>query len=877
VVRSGLPTLVALLWVLALGRAGSAAEVAVLHEQTWDDYVPLGKEVDAIYGDYVLRHDSLVAVVAQGTPWRNANMTVRQVGGCIIDLTSRRFPSDQLGAYYPGARKFDYRVHRVVLPQGGTWRETPSSAPKVVGPQFAVEGPRLYSPFVAAGPMVQLEFTGRSRDGSPLEAHLTYLMVDNHPALRVLSANEVAYLAVDDFRADRTFESSHPGETGLVWAYDKWWGQAYGVVSRGHRMRLSGAPTAPRVVEFLPKRSPPRDRALGPGQELIVEREIFAAPSYVELRALVEQHSGQTLGRYRLEVVDGRGSGVPAADVVVEQLGPGKDDRKRYAHGRTLPDGTLSLALPPGSYELRVSALGYGERVLGLKVTAENATDGAHPLRVLLDTPARVVAQISDENGEPIPCKVQFLGVEGTQTPFFFPDSGDHQVHNLYYSHNGRFSQVLPPGTYQVIVSRGPEYDREVVTLRVGRGQDVPLQVRLRRVVRTPGWISADFHSHSSPSGDNVASQRGRVLNLLCEHIEFAPCTEHNRLDSYLPHLEELGVTHLMATCTGIELTGEPLPLNHQNAFPLRPTFRIQDNGAPPPDPDPEVQIRRLALWDNQAEKLVQVNHPDMGHMFFDRDGDGTPDGGFKGMFAFQEAIEIHPHYYILRMEPHLVLEGRKYNHRVFNWLQLINQGRYIPGVVNTDAHYNFHGSGWLRNYVRSSTDDPARIDTLEIVRNVEKGHVIVTNGPYLEVEVRALAAPKTAIPGETLRVSGKEVELWIRVQCPNWFDVDRVQVLRNGRPDPELNWTRSSHPGAFGDTGVVRFERRVALRVEQDQHLIVVAAGEGSRLGLTMGPQHENDPPVALNNPIFLDVDGNGFTPNGDTLGAPLPVKESR
>ena len=28
------------------------------------------------------------------------------------------------------------------------------------------------------------------------------------------------------------------------------------------------------------------------------------------------------------------------------------------------------------------------------------------------------------------------------------------------------------------------------------------------------GWISADFHSHSSPSGDNTGSQRGRVLNI---------------------------------------------------------------------------------------------------------------------------------------------------------------------------------------------------------------------------------------------------------------------------------------------------------------------------------------------------------------------------
>ena len=31
--------------------------------------------------------------------------------------------------------------------------------------------------------------------------------------------------------------------------------------------------------------------------------------------------------------------------------------------------------------------------------------------------------------------------------------------------------------------------------------------------------------------------------------------------------------------------------------------------------------------------------------------------------------------------------------------------------------------------------------------------------------------------------------------------------------------------------------------------------------------------PPLAYNNPIFVDVDGNGFKANGDLLGFDLPV----
>ena len=86
----------------------SAAEIAILGPDNWDDLVPAGKEVDAIYGDYVLRNDKIVAVIAQPLPTRNANMTVRGVGAAIIDLTLREEQNDQLSAYYPGAGRYPF-------------------------------------------------------------------------------------------------------------------------------------------------------------------------------------------------------------------------------------------------------------------------------------------------------------------------------------------------------------------------------------------------------------------------------------------------------------------------------------------------------------------------------------------------------------------------------------------------------------------------------------------------------------------------------------------------------------------------------------------------------------------------------------------------
>jgi hypothetical protein len=94
--------------------AAGDVDVAVLTEANWDELVPAGKEVDAIYGDYVLQNSYLRAVVAQPLANRNANMTVRSVGGCLIDLVVRSHPSDQLSAFYPGRRQTAYRKASLV-------------------------------------------------------------------------------------------------------------------------------------------------------------------------------------------------------------------------------------------------------------------------------------------------------------------------------------------------------------------------------------------------------------------------------------------------------------------------------------------------------------------------------------------------------------------------------------------------------------------------------------------------------------------------------------------------------------------------------------------------------------------------------------------
>lgn len=835
-------TLVLLFSALA---SAHGVELVRLTPEAWDEFAPQGKEVDCIYGDFVLRNDQLVAVIAEPLPTRHANMTVRNVGAMLIDLTRRDSQSDQLSSYHPNGMPLLFHSPERIKIGGRALEASPD--------------------LKFSGPEINWQCSTSAKDG--LEVTVRYTLRDGDDSLQVDTIIEnptgaaVELELSDLIRADRTFTFGNDEATGLFWANDDWFAQAYGVLVEGRTLAQGGARNS--VLSLL--RDGSAKETLPAHGTLTITRRMFPGKSLLEVRGIAKRLAHQAVSPMRVFVEDPAG---PVRHAKVTVLVNGHE----YGSGRTDADGKLVWLAPPGPMQLRIEALG--------RDPVERMHDhrGDETLLIGLPEAGYVVAEITDEAGGPIPCKVAFHGLEGTMTPDFGPDTADTAVQNLHYSHNGQFRQPIGPGTYEVIISLGPEYDAVFQTIAVARGKETKLVAKLHRVVDTMGWISSDFHSHSSPSGDNVSSQLGRVQSLLCEHVEFCPCTEHNRVSTYIPHLQQLGVEHLMATCSGMELTGQLLPVNHQNAFPLVYKPRTQDGGGPTTDGDPVVQIERLALWDDGSDKLVQENHPNLVQIIGDRDLNGEPDGGFERMFGFMDVIEVHPPEGIFT-KPEKNDKGELARNPIFHWMQMLNLGYRIPGVVNTDAHYNFHESGGLRNYLQSTTDDPAHIDTMDMVHAAEAGHVIMTTGPFMEVSFDAAQSSDAShgIPGDDVTAPGGKGTLHVRVQCANWLDVNRVQVFLSGRPASDLNFTRRGTPERFSDQ-VVKFDAELPLALESDAHLIVAAIGEGLQLGRVMGPNWAGKyPPIAVSNPIFVDIDGDGFNPNHDLLDLPLPIQASR
>jgi hypothetical protein len=782
--------------------------------------LPGGKEADGIRGDFVLRSDRVEAVISANLVNRRANMSTfyGEDGispGCLYDLTLRGKDNDQLVVYGPlGHGPVSYV------------RELPGEA--------AVES-----------------VTSAALNKGVLKRHV-YRVEDGVSGVFVRTEltnqtdAEVKLALKDDLAR---FNSRGEIEGAVQWM---------DAINPAHRCGYA-------LVELGIEGGRRDDGGLtvAAGETAVVNRFFAVGESPAAAVGEVLRVKGDKVMWLHGKLVDEQGNAVEQAVIEV-----GFGSKAQVVQAYSGADGEFALWVPAGTAAVKVATLGREAVELGLKAAGEEVDLG----EVKLAAAARVRFQITAEDGGDLPCKAMFAGVEGTVTPNLGPRERAHGCVDQYHSETGFFTVELPPGRYEIAVLRGPEYGRLSQVLEVKPGEEVVFAGVLKRLVDTSGWISADFHNHSTPSGDNVCDVDGRIINLAAEHIEFAPTTEHNRLFDWEPTIVSLGLTPFIKTVKGLELTGRG---QHVNAFPFEPDGFLQDGGAPVWDADPRITALRLRGWQGGASsRWIQFNHPDLAQNFFDRDNDGIVDGGFVGVGGMIDGTETQnfSDSQILYDAPFRVtrspgaVAAKVTPVREFVWRQLLNQGHRLVAVAVADAHTVYgNGVGGWRIYLPSSTDEPSELDWEQLSSRAKAGNVILSSGPFLEVSA---GAGKMA--GEDVRGNGG-VELKVRVQCTDWLDVDHVQVLVNSRALPQFSFTRESHPQMFQD-GVVKFDQSIWVPLEQDAHLIVVAQHRSRTLEAGFGSSDQSRlRPVAYNNPIYVDVDGNGFQANGDTLGFDL------
>lgn len=806
--------------LLAAQTANHAAnpEAFLVGPERADD-LPGGKEADGIVGDFLLRNEQIVAVVANGRPDRRANPFTHYDGsptpGCLYDLAPRNSTNDQLTLFAPSGLKGEVASVRIL-------RDGSSG-------EAAIE--TTVDPALNRGLGLRHEY--RLRDGW-------------HGLLVVTTVKN---------QSDRPhrFDPS-----------DRWSSLTRISTLRGYTLGEAMNPAdktgyALRWIETEGFIAPPDEIELAPHSEITYARGFTVADSpAAAFGRLAQRLEGTSMIHASLRDPDGHPIVTARVDFL---LGDGR--------ASAFPDaqGNFEFPLPFGDYRLVVTDPG--------RPSITNTTS-VHPdrdtrLELTLARASGLRVRLEDELHRPLPGKLQFIGTNGTESPNLGPANRARGCANQYHSPGPPFTVHLPPGDYHVVATHGPEFAHLARHLHIPPETIVDFHAILQHQVDSRGWISADFHSHSTESGDNNTAIEDRLINLAAEHIEFAPATEHNRVVDWSPYLARLGLSSHLATLPGIELTGNG---PHLNAFPFEPHPRTQHGGSPPWFRDP--RINALLLREHQESepaRWVHLNHPDMIESWIDRDGDGRMDGGFTGLTPLLDAAEMAGPGILTALPYQLFRTGNGKEtvgaRREFVWLQLLNRGFRLPLVAVSDAHGVYEsGTGGWRTYVRCSTDDPARIDWREITRHAKAGHSFVTTGPFLHVTTEDGTGP-----GDSIRRHAG-LKLHVRVQCADWFRIDRIQVLVNGRQPPKLNFTRTSHPHWFrNDT--TQFDREIGVPLSEDAHVIVVAIGEHSDLRIGFGSTPAGRwQPLAYHNPIYVDVDGNGWSPNGDLLGWDLPVR---
>jgi hypothetical protein len=227
---------------------------------------------------------------------------------------------------------------------------------------------------------------------------------------------------------------------------------------------------------------------------------------------------------------------------------------------------------------------------------------------------------------------------------------------------------------------------------------------------------------------------------------------------------------------------------------------------------------------------------------------------------------------------------------QVDDLFRLIERGMTPTQIGSSDSHGGGKEPGYPRTYFRSPTDSPGVLDIGEAVASLRGGHAFATYGPF----VRASIAGKTF--GEVAKgKAGGEVVLDLDVLTPSWFGVDRVEIYLNG--DLRRVVLPESEP-----EDIVDVHGKVTLKLpDRDSWVIVIAMGLDDEnllgpisLDVPFGevqlskiaadafgkipvvneifnapptaPDWTPIAPLAITNPIYIDVDDNG------RYDAPLP-----
>ena len=545
-------------------------------------------------------------------------------------------------------------------------------------------------------------------------------------------------------------------------------------------------------------------------------------------------------------------NGEPVQGVLVSLVRPGEagpdvagtpmpaPDYDVVTQDRTDADGNYALEVPPGEYEVRVYKQGHGAGTTDTSAVTVGA-DATVVRDFSLPEAGQLAVTVVDGEGQPVPAKIQLVGLDETKPPaneldllatvgapgeimaqaglFFDQFARDPLPFGIAFVDFANADGILParkvvPGDYELVVSRGGRYSAFRQPVTIAPGQTAEVSATIERVVETPGFISADFHVHGIDSLDSRIPRADRLAGFLAEGIDFFTPSDHGLQVNYAPEIAAAGVGHLIGTAPSAELTTPDY--GHFNAWPRFINPDIPSGGStdwgwrdvPAGQRFPALgnylmspeELITAAKDDPAYDPVVQINHI---NSFFSGVGlgvDTAADGGpvttvppedrrlnpaldgelFSDAF---DALEIW-----IGVNSRGGLRNTM-DENMADWFNLINQGIVRTAVASSDTHVLRMTSMATRSMVASEVEDPGQLsdNAQPLAENVRAGRVFVTNAPFIDVTVETLEGVAGLSLEHPLVVeTGVDnlAQVHVNVTSPAWAEFHRINFYINNAPE---------------------------------------------------------------------------------------------
>jgi len=573
-------------------------------------------------------------------------------------------------------------------------------------------------------------------------------------------------------------------------------------------------------------------------------------------------------------------------------------------------DGAYAVTVPE-SQEVQLRAYRRGDGISD-PVVVEASSTSANVMLPQKGT-IRVTATDADSNTA-LPVRVQVIDENAYQPPANFGEPivpRDDRLHVVFPT-DGQAVLSAPAGMYQVVVSRGYEYDivgdDDDPLVEVGAGRETAVDAKLTRVVDSMGVMCGDFHIHTHRSPDAPDSPEFKLMAAAGDGVELPVRTDHEFVAAFEPVVASLGLEAWMYGFSALELTSSSF--GHFGVFPLAPDPTLPNDGAIPWngidesgavdifEPIPVIEDARS----RPGAPEVIMFHPRpkpgtaggfgelIGENYFTGWNDPFTNTGGVQYNSATDMIErqnIDPATWwdldfkvVEVFNDSSFAENKQNDGRIYpgdpmdedaseamgtvdDWFGLLNSDDRPDGVFavgSSDSHIIMDGSpvGYPRTCVFVGTDDPqmlrADTDPPQTMKNlIRDGRSVINGGIYIRPTSPGVR------PGDTITGPGP-YPIDVEVQAPLWVgNVELVEMwVSTDKVITSIEIATGSDP-EIDNGSVSRFSESVEVPPGADW-VVFHARGDynpaiedSDDQPQTLDPVHPGRLPFGVTNPIFF------------------------